>query len=127
MTDEDLHHLALRWIAHMCLPEKSTDKIQSSEAFDEVYDLAYDDPESLWKLILEIHRLDRTPKIDQVLSAGPIESLLAQHGEQFIERVEAEAQRDPTFALTLGGVWKNQMSDSVWGRLQAVWDRRGWG
>jgi hypothetical protein len=61
-----------------------------------------------------------------VLSAGPIEYLLAKHGEQFIKRVEKETKADPFFARLLGGVWKNAMTDSVWSRLQAVCDRRGW-
>jgi hypothetical protein len=61
-----------------------------------------------------------------VLSAGPIEDLLAQHGDAFIDRVEIEARRDPSFAKVLGGVWQNSMSDEVWKRLQTVWDRKGW-
>ena len=76
----------------MRLPERSSESIQSSETFDEVYDLAYEDPEDLWKVILEIHRLDQTQQIDLVLSAGPIEDLLAKHGDEFIVRVEAEAR-----------------------------------
>jgi len=55
-----------------------------------------------------------------VLSAGPIEDLLAIHGESFIERVEVEARKDPAFAKVLGGVWKNRMNDTIWARLQAV-------
>lgn len=93
---------------------------------DREYDLLHADPESLWMLILAIYHLDQSPQIDQVLSAGPIEDLLAAHGEAFIKRVEAEAKRDPSFAFTLGGVWQNSMTDSVWQRLQRVWDRRGW-
>ena len=69
---------------------------------------------------------DQSIAIRMALSAGPIENLLALHGEKFIDRVGAEARTDPTFAKVLGGVWKNRMSDSVWERLQSVWDRRGW-
>lgn len=65
--------------------------------------------------------------IQRVLSAGPIEDLLARHGDVFIDRVEHGASGDPNFAKLLGGVWKNSMSDAVWERLQAVCDRRRWG
>jgi hypothetical protein len=62
----------------------------------------------------------------QGLSAGVIEDLLSRNGTEMIPLVEAEARSDPSFAKLLGGVWKNKMTDEVWSRLQAVWDRRGW-
>jgi hypothetical protein len=62
----------------------------------------------------------------QRLSAGEIENLLSRNGPEMIQLIEAEARRDPSFAKLLGGVWKNRMTDEVWSRLQAVWDRRGW-
>lgn len=55
-----------------------------------------------------------------------MEDLLSGHGAQFIDRVEAQARSDPQFAMFLGGVWRFQMADEVWARVQAVWDRRGW-
>ena len=51
---------------------------------------------------------------------------MAKNGERFINRVEAEARKNPMFAKLLGGVWKNRMTDDIWLRVQAVWDRRGW-
>lgn len=92
----------------------------------DLYELEYNDPETLWSLILEIHHRDKSVSVQQVLSAGPIENLLALHGASFIERVETEARSDPSFATLLGGVWQNQMAEDIWVRLQAVWDRRGW-
>jgi hypothetical protein len=83
-------------------------------------------PEEVWRAILAIHRLDHSPKMQQILSAGLVEDLLSTYGDRFIARIEREAKLDPTFAQTLGGVWKNEMSDENWQRLQAVWDRRGW-
>jgi hypothetical protein len=124
MTQGELSALADAWIAHWDLREGS-DERRLSEAAD-LYDMEYDDPETLWLLILVIHQKDQSILIQQVLSAGPIETLLTLHGDKFIDRIEAEARRDPMFAKVLGGVWKNAMSDSVWERVQAVWDRRGW-
>ena len=40
--------------------------------------------------------------------------LLAKHGDQFIDRIDAETQADPSFAKLLGGVWKNKMRDHIW-------------
>jgi hypothetical protein len=125
MTRNELASLADAWISYRHAPEGSLDREKNSWATD-LYNLEYHDPETLWLLILEIHRRDRSSAVQEVLSAGPIENLLALHGEGFIERVEAEARKDPAFAKVLGGVWKNRMSDAIWARLQAVWDRRGW-
>ena len=83
-------------------------------------------PQKVWNIILLIWSMDPSATIIQELSAGPLEDLLAQHGDGVIGLVEAETQRDPTFAKLLGGVWKNRMTDEVWGRVQSVWDRRGW-
>ena len=123
MRQIDLRLLADNWIAYW--HGNSAKRIELSEATD-LYDFTYVEPEKLWLLILEIHSRERSIAIQQILSAGPVEDLLAKHGESFIERVEAEARRDPQFAKLLGGVWKSTMSDSVWDRLQAVCDRRGW-
>ena len=123
MNQIDLDLLADNWIEYWL--GDSAKRIELSEATD-LYDLTYEKPEQLWLLILKIHHRDQSIAIQQVLAAGPIEDLLAKHGDAFIDRVEVEAGRDPLFAKLLGGVWKNDMSDAVWSRLKAVWDRRGW-
>ncbi|HEV2577058.1 MAG TPA: hypothetical protein VGU25_07590 [Acidobacteriaceae bacterium] len=125
MNQNELASLASDWIKYWHAPKDSPDRALYADATD-LYDLEYNDPETLWLLILEIHHQDQSIAIQQVLSAGPVENLLGHHGNAFIDRVEAEARRDPQFAKLLGGVWKYTMSDAVWTRLQAVWDRRGW-
>ena len=48
-----------------------------------------DQPEQAWEVILEIlDKIDPQPsdKFFQLLAAGPLEDLLAHHGEEFIER-----------------------------------------
>jgi hypothetical protein len=125
MTPIELDAQAYAWITHRLAPAGSPDYYASAWATD-TYDYLYEDPETLWLLILAIHRKDHSPRVQELLSAGMVEDLLAMHGDKFIDRVEAEAQEDPSFAKLLGGVWKNQMSDQLWARVQAVWDRRGW-
>jgi hypothetical protein len=83
-------------------------------------------PHKAWRVILLIWSIDQSIKTMQSLSAGEIENLLTRNGIEIIALVEAEARRDPSFAKLLGGVWKNRMTDEVWSRLQAAWDRRGW-
>jgi hypothetical protein len=126
MTQDDLNDLADAWLGYWNAPSGSPIRESLNWVDDREYDLQYEEPEELWRLILVVHSKDQSPFIQQVLSAGPLENLLSDHGEAFIERIETEAHADPSFAKLLGGVWKRMMSDSVWTRVQAVWDRRGW-
>lgn len=112
------------------LASRSSDpdtKEQNDWAFMEPSDEARENPEKGWQCLLFAVRDERfTNDHLGVLAASTLEDLLSYHGPAFIERVETEAQSDPRFAWMLGGVWKFQMSDDIWQRVQAVWDRRGW-
>jgi hypothetical protein len=91
-------------------------------------DLPRKKPEVCWKVILEVlDRIDAEPsnRLFQVLAAGPLENLLAAHGDAFIDRVESEAASNSRFALLLGGVWQHNMSSELWSRVQAC-QREAW-
>ncbi len=126
MNDSDLKKVAQGWILHANEIAVNQHSEKYSWAWDEVFDLKYENPSLLWKLILEIHASDPEPSVVEVLSAGPLEDLLSMHGSDFIELVENKARKDPSFAFLLGGVWKGSMQDDVWERVQEVWDRSGW-
>jgi hypothetical protein len=115
MTQDELRHLASGWIGYWHAPEGSPLRKSLSWASDRVIDLMldYDEGEELWDLILAIHRTDQSPAVQQVLSAGPVEALLAKHGNAFIARIEHEARADSSFAQLLGGVWRSSIADSV--------------
>lgn len=95
-------------------------------ASDKMLDLAMENPEELWEVILEVLKRDPPAEVFEVLAAGPLEDYLAELGEQVIDRVELQAASDPKFRHLLGGVWRNSMSEEVWTRVQACWDRSGW-
>ena len=125
MTQDSVAELADAWIRYWRASENSPER----EDFDlamKFHHIEYHKPEILWVMILAIHERDKSIHIDQVLSAGPLENLLALHAEGFIDRVVSEANRDPSFARLLGGVWKNRMTEGVWQRVQAVRGLRGW-
>jgi hypothetical protein len=125
LSNDELNQLADAWIRYWYAPKGSSIRNELSGATD-LYELEYHNPEDLWRLILLIHGRDQSSRIQEVLSAGPVEALLAKHGDSFIDRIETQARLDSKFAKLLGGVWKNRMSDANWNRLQAVWDRSGW-
>lgn len=122
----DLGHLAEQWIEFWLLAENSPEQDALSWVTDREYDLVRENPDEAWFLILEILRRNNSTQILEILSAGPLEDLLAKHGEQIIGAVENEAKANPSFATLLGGVWRNSISEEVWSRVEKVRDRRGW-
>ena len=126
MTQSETSRIADAWLRYWQAPTGSPARERLFWACDQVRDLLDRKPEALWQFILEVHGKDKSPVIQQVLSAGPLEDLLTAYGPIFIERIERKAIDDPSFAQLLGGVWKSRMSDEVWRRIRAVWDRRSW-
>jgi len=65
---------------------------------------------------------DRTPvgEGDRAVpvAAGPLEVLLSEHGPDFIDRVETEAAHNNRFREALTLVWRLEMTDDVWTRVQ---------
>ena len=79
-----------------------------------------------WQAVLAAVADARAKPYLGTLAAGPLEDLLSYHGNEFIERIEAEARGSPEFAWVLGGVWQSTMAEDIWQRVQGVWDGRGW-
>ena len=127
MTDDEMSRLADAWLKFWHADRGSATRERLRWAFDREREMVYEEPEELWRFILDLHRKDHSPAIQEVLSAGPLQALLVEHGQAFIDRIQREAIADPSFAELLGGVWGTWMSDDVWARVQSVWDRRGWG
>ncbi|OOG50139.1 DUF6869 domain-containing protein [Rhodanobacter sp. C01] len=74
--------------------------------------------ERYWKVINEIWRLDDSDLILSNLAAGPIEDLLVSAGNIFIERIEVNTKVDERFRVMLGMVWKDDMPDDIWERVE---------
>lgn len=126
MTSTEIAQLARSWIAYWRAPEDSPERAALSWVTEREWTLVEHKPLIAWELVLQILAADSSGDIQEVLAAGPLEDLLSKHGPVLIEAVEGQAMADPEFARLLGGVWRNSMTDDVWGRVQAAWDRRGW-
>lgn len=92
----------------------------------EPVDDALEEPERAWNFILMALESPICQPHLGVLAAGPLEDLLSHHGEDFIQRVEAETKANAKFAHLLGGVWQSQMTDAIWSKVQRVWNTQGW-
>ena len=127
MNETSLENIASAWIKHAAVIQADEDDDTFAWSWDIESDYQYDDqPEKLWKLILEIHAQDKKQTFVELLSAGPLENLLVDFGDKYIVNIEKKAKADPAFAFLLGGVWKSSMNDKVWERVQNVWNRKGW-
>jgi hypothetical protein len=76
------------------------------------------EPELLWRFILAVHDKDTSEELAMHLSAGPVEDLMSEFGEAYIERIEELARRDARFKRMLCGTWQDAMSDDLWARFQ---------
>ena len=126
MNQDDKAKLVTAWIECHTTESGASRNDETFWSVEQLWELSRNDPETAFDVILSILQADDTFPIVAVLSAGPLEDLLAHHGPAFIDRIEDEASRNPRFRHLLGGVWKNSMTDEVWNRVQACWDRHGW-
>ncbi|MFQ5937100.1 MAG: DUF6869 domain-containing protein [Acidiferrobacterales bacterium] len=125
MNEGEKARLIKSWIALAHAGEDSSEHAANFWAHSTLWDLNFEDPELCWGLILRILQTDNSDAVIKQLSAGPLEDLLAQRGEQFIERLESEAQHNPSLRKLLGGLWQGEMSEEIWVRIQAARDQGG--
>jgi hypothetical protein len=98
-----------------------------SEPFEKIENLIVDDPKTAFRIIEEIHYLiSSQPEIDYklmgLLAAGHLETLLCDAGVEVIEEVERLAREDDEFRKCLRGVWKSDIPDEIYARVQKQWD-----
>lgn len=76
-------------------------------------------PEMAWDVIVEHLQPRLTTAAEAgMLAAGPLEDLVAQHGETFIDRIEALAGASQRWRFILSGVWSQGEQDTdVWCRV----------
>ncbi len=82
-------------------------------------ELAHNEPDTTWLLILELIRQPLGDDAFGCLAAGPLKNLIEYHGPVVIERVEDEARSNPAFQKLLGGLWLSSTPD-VWARVERV-------
>lgn len=127
MNQSDRAKLVSAWIEFEKTDRKDVKRCDELFwSFDVLSGLTRNDPDAAFDVILSILAADDSDVIEANLAAGPLEDLLGYHGPAYIDRIEGEAARNPRFRHLLGGVWQNAMTDEVWVRVQACWDRRGW-
>jgi hypothetical protein len=119
--------LAAAWIALTLTPEDD----QTDEMFDNGFELnnhLFDNPEFAWEVILKIIQQSNFYKKNHInnekneiilsnLGAGPLETLLSHHGNDFIERIERLAEGSKSLRFALNNTWKSDITDQIWSRV----------
>ena len=82
-------------------------------------ELAQNEPDTAWLLILELIRQPLGDDAFCCLATGPLKNLLEYHAPAVIERVEDEARSNPAFRKLLGGLWLSS-TPNVWARIERV-------
>jgi hypothetical protein len=102
-----------------CLAEAWLIRLEFDWAFDALSELVVTDPESAWRVIASL--LSRANAVALInIGMGPLTELLCEHGELFVERVEALAWSSPAFAQALEDVWLVESNSEVARRLVRV-------
>jgi hypothetical protein len=123
MTKAELDSVAEGWIRYQLAAEGSTKQADNWNSVSTAFEIRAGDPNLLWQLILAIHSRNQSDDVRCVLSAGPLEDLLALHGTSFIEVIEQQASRDPGFGRLLRGVYRRSMGDDIWRRVTDIANR----
>jgi hypothetical protein len=102
------------------LEYSSNDRLDLSWASDRLGELVAHAPDDAYELIRELVRDAPSPYVLGIVAAGPLEDLLSDWGERYIDRLEADARDDPKLMQTCAGVWQLFMPDAVWERLRLL-------
>jgi uncharacterized protein DUF6869 len=121
MENVELNKIVDAWIAGEEAGSGTPEYESNWWALEQVMDWSLDrDTEKLWQFVLLVYKRDVSKRTLAVLAAGPLEDVLAYNGSNYIDRVEHLAQEDEKFNWLLGGVWRSDMTDEIWERVQAA-------
>ena len=120
MTDS-LPKIAREWIKEHSSPniDQPPDK-RILTYWNKLTDLVCEQPEQAWHIILEIANTCDEEKVIANLAAGPLEDLLAFHGDRIISVIAEESIHNRRLRFLLGGVWRNNLSEKVWEVVQSL-------
>lgn len=114
--------IAQIWIDQNGCAEKDRDQNWSALR-DYESELREEDPEHALAIILAVLARETNPRMLSYLAAGPLEDLITM---DTIDMIEAEARRNETFRMLLGGVWYSSAPDELKARLDAIIQGAHW-
>lgn len=119
----DLERLADSWIRYQEAALRQPKGVDHDADFAPVRivnELARNEPRSAIALIKSVLAKVSGEEMLSVLAAGPLEDVLAKHGSEVIDEVEALALQDHRFRELLFGVWRNTIDANTWARIERL-------
>lgn len=110
--------LAGAWVALHYAKKDSEAYVDNFWAYASLEELRDKDLERYWRVVNKIKGMDDSDFMLSNLAAGPLEDLLVNAGSIFIDRIEACAKEDKRFKAMLSMVWKNDIPDDIWARVE---------
>lgn len=117
---QERDRLVKTWIFAQRLGVGTLGYDRHSWAVDEFINLAFHQPNTLWEMIVRILEIDRSENIVEAIGAGPLEDLIVQHGEAFIDKVERLAAISPSFKTAMQHVWIEATDTPVFEKFYAI-------
>lgn len=116
----DIKKLTQAWIDF-----QRTENSDSEWSSDDFIDLANEAPEIAWECILSVIETESTDDILSNLAEGPMEDLLAEHGSQFIDRIESISKENIVFARLIKRVWIEGLPSKVQNKIRIIQSKYG--
>lgn len=121
MNEIDVERISTGWIREYSAPNKDKKPNDREYAYwDILTDFVYANDKHAWPIILHIINNSKDEFVIANVAAGPLESLIAQNGQEYLDKIAVEARQNPKFLYALRGVWQNQTPDDVWAEVQAI-------
>ena len=117
--------LAVAWLEYQATYNEQEDGTEASGlwAFAALADLAQDDPESTWLIVLDLLGRTEDEHLLGMIGTCPLEDLVHWNGELVIDRIEQTAAANAHLRYALSYVWA--FDSPVRQRLNALMDALG--
>jgi hypothetical protein len=93
---------------------------QNFWAHDELADLCESKPQDAWEVIVALVEAANSEPLLEAIGAGPLQDLMALHGEDYIARVEQEAAGNARFRRAMAGAWLDADDTPVWAMFYEI-------
>lgn len=118
MLSAQNREIASAWLAMHHADEGSPTYLNNFWAYEELDQLINTAPDKSSEIIDEILLIDDSEITVANLAAGPIESLLVEHGDEVIRTIIQRSIGSALWKQLISNIWKNDIKDHIWEQLQ---------
>ena len=119
-----MEKLVRAYAAYAHAEDDSAEQRENFWAFTQFNLLASLDPAATWETVKQLLSFDCSDRVLELVAAGPVEELFLNHGSRVIAAVEKDAAENKVIADMLGGVWKSDIDQDVWRRVEVARSRK---